>query len=264
MTEIETTSAARSPTRSSSRSTSCGLRALDELDADPDRADLGNAIHKALAEFVRRFPRDLPVHAELEAAGDRPACHFARKLPVAWPGAWAFWWPRFERIARWFVAEEAARRPGLADIRSEVEGQLVIPAPGGPFTLRARADRIERLASGALAVIDYKTGALPEKREINAAIAVQLPLEGAIARAGGFGIAAGPIAALEHWKLGGGDPAGKCEPAAQRRSRGADRLGAGRDIRVYRPLRQPGDAVSPGAGSALATALFGLHPSRTP
>jgi ATP-dependent helicase/nuclease subunit B len=54
---------------------------------------------------------------------------------------------------------------------------------------------------------------VPEKREINAAIAVQLPLEGAIARAGGFGIAAGPIAALEHWKLGGGDPAGKRDPA---------------------------------------------------
>ena len=63
-------------------------------------------------------------------------------------------------------------------------------------------------------MIDYKTGAVPEKRAIDAAIAVQLPLEGAIARAGGFGIAAGAVAALEHWRLGGGDPAGKCEPAS--------------------------------------------------
>jgi ATP-dependent helicase/nuclease subunit B len=186
------------------------LRALEELDADPDRANLGMAIHGALAEYVRRFPRDLPTHAylELREIGLRA---FAALLSR--PGAWAFWWPRFERIARWFVAEEAKRRPGLVATSSEVEGQLVIPAPAGPFTLRARADRIERLHSGALAVIDYKTGALPDKREINAAIAVQLPLEGAIARAGGFGIAAGPIATLEHWKLSGGDPAGKCEAA---------------------------------------------------
>src|SRR5580704_2059153 len=173
------------------------LRALEELDADPDRADLGMAIHGALAEFVRRFPGGLPAHAELEL---REIGLQAFAALLSRPGAWAFWWPRFERIARWFVAEEAVRRPGLVDTSSEVEGQLVIAAPAGPFTLRARADRIERLRSGALAVIDYKTGALPDKREINAAIAVQLPLEGAIARAGGFGIPAGPIAALEHWK----------------------------------------------------------------
>jgi ATP-dependent helicase/nuclease subunit B len=65
-----------------------------------------------------------------------------------------------------------------------------------------------------LAIVDYKTGAVPEKREIEAAIAVQLPLEGAIARAGGFGIGGGAIDALEHWKLGGGDPAGKIDPAS--------------------------------------------------
>jgi ATP-dependent helicase/nuclease subunit B len=192
------------------------LRALDALDADPDRADLGIAIHKALAEFVRRFPRDLPTHAEIELReiGER---HFAGLSSR--PGAWAFWWPRFERIARWFAAEEAIRRPRLAELRSEVKGELVIPAPGGPFTIFAIADRIERCETGELAVIDYKTGSVPEKAAVEAAIAVQLPLEGAIARAGGFGITAGPIAALEHWRLGGGPggerlPLGNDDPVA--------------------------------------------------
>jgi ATP-dependent helicase/nuclease subunit B len=192
------------------------LRALDPLDADPDRADLGIAIHDALAEFVRRFPRDLPAHAEIELKeiGER---HFAGLLSR--PGAWAFWWPRFERIARWLAGEEAIRRPGLAETQSEVEGELVIPAPGGPFTIFARADRVERGKTGELAVIDYKTGSVPDKAAIEAAIAVQLPLEGAIARAGGFGIAPGPVAALEHWRLGGGLggerlPLGDDDPAA--------------------------------------------------
>ncbi|HTZ37895.1 MAG TPA: double-strand break repair protein AddB, partial [Stellaceae bacterium] len=40
------------------------LRALNALDADPDRADLGIAIHQTLAEFVRRHPRELPAHTE--------------------------------------------------------------------------------------------------------------------------------------------------------------------------------------------------------
>ena len=47
------------------------LKALDELDADPGRADLGIRIHEALAEFVRRFPRELPADpvSELMAIG---------------------------------------------------------------------------------------------------------------------------------------------------------------------------------------------------
>jgi ATP-dependent helicase/nuclease subunit B len=185
------------------------LRALDELDADPNRADLGIAIHHALGEFVRHFPRELPAHAEL-ILRDLGEAAFGPLLSR--PGAWAFWWPRFERIARWFVAEERARRAGIVESLGEIKGELVIPAPGGPFTITARADRIDRLASGALALIDYKTGSVPRRPEIDAAIAVQLPLEGAIAQAGGFGIAAAPVAELEHWRLGG-NPPGRREPA---------------------------------------------------
>jgi ATP-dependent helicase/nuclease subunit B len=188
------------------------LRALDELDADPDRADLGIAIHNALAEFVRRHPHDLPAHAERELL-EIGEWKFGPLLSR--PSAWAFWWPRFERIARWFVAEELARRAGIVESRSEVEGKIEIDAPGGKFTILARADRVDRLASGELAVIDYKTGSVPRKQDIAAAIAVQLPLEGAIAASGGFGgIARAPVATLEHWKLGGGNPAGIIDAAS--------------------------------------------------
>ncbi|HWB49163.1 MAG TPA: double-strand break repair protein AddB [Stellaceae bacterium] len=187
------------------------LKALNPLDADPDRADLGIAIHQTLAEFVRRHPRDLPPHAELELL-DIGRWKFGALLSR--PGAWAFWWPRFQRIAAWFIAEERLRRGEIAESVSEVKGELVIAAPGGAFTITAIADRIDRLAAGELAVIDYKTGSVPRRAEIEAAIAVQLPLEGAIAEAGGFaGIPAAPVAALDHWRLGGGNPAGSREPA---------------------------------------------------
>jgi len=188
------------------------LRALDELDTDPDRADLGIAIHKALALFVRRYPRELPVQAEAELLEIGRAA-FGELLSR--PGAWAFWWPRFVRIAAWFVAEGHRRSATLVECLSEVKGELVIPAPGGPFTITAIADRLDRLVSGELVLIDYKTGAVPKKQDIVAAIAVQLPLEGAIAEAGGFGVPGAPVAALEHWKLGGTNAAGKCEPAGE-------------------------------------------------
>jgi ATP-dependent helicase/nuclease subunit B len=187
------------------------LRALDPLDADPDRADLGIAVHKALAVFVRRHPYAPPAHGEDELL-EIGRSAFGELLSR--PGAWAFWWPRFERIAKWFIAEERRRRPTLVECLSEVRGELVVSAPGGPFVITAIADRLDRLAEGELVLIDYKTGAVPAAREIEAAIAVQLPLEGAIAEAGGFGAPGAPVAALEHWRLGGGNPAGKCHPAS--------------------------------------------------
>ena len=127
---------------------------------------------------------------------------------------WAFWWPRFERIARWFVDEERARRGEIVDRLAECTGSVQVPARAGPFTITAIADRIDRLRSGELAVIDYKTGSLPSQQEIKAAVAVQLTLEGAIARDGNFGGLSGVPASLEYWRLSGGDPPASRHPIA--------------------------------------------------
>ena len=187
-----------------------GLKAVEELDADPGRADLGIAVHEALAEFIRRHPRDLPAAADDELIEIGRA---AFRGMLSRPGVWAFWWPRFVRVARWFIAEERARRADIVESGSELKGALVVAGPAGPFTITAVADRIDRLLSGDLTLIDYKTGALPQRREIEGAIAVQLPLEAAIARDGSFavpggGAISGRAAALEYWRMPGGDPAG--------------------------------------------------------
>ena len=63
-----------------------GLKALDELDADPGRADLGICIHEALAEFVRRFPRELPADADVGAAGDRASAFRPAAVAAREPG----------------------------------------------------------------------------------------------------------------------------------------------------------------------------------
>jgi ATP-dependent helicase/nuclease subunit B len=189
------------------------LRPLDELDADPGRAELGIVIHKALEIFVARFPRALPEEAERELLLIGQEC-FAPLL--ARPGVWAFWWPRFEKIAQWFVAEERRHRAVVVESFSECKGSLVVPARGGPFTITATADRVDRLAAGGFLVADYKTGSLPAGKSVRAGFAPQVPLEGAILRDGGFGGVSGkpggaPLA-LEYWHLNGGDPAGARHP----------------------------------------------------
>jgi ATP-dependent helicase/nuclease subunit B len=177
------------------------------LDADPGRADLGIRIHETVAEFIRRFPRELPEDpaSELIAIGRR---HFGPVLSR--PGAWAFWWPRFKRIAAWLATEEAARRAQIAESFAELQGSLTLRGlPGGSFELTAMADRIDRLVSGEFLLIDYKTGSLPTQKAIDAGYAPQLPLEALILRDGSFGALSGTPARLEYWKLGGRAPAGK-------------------------------------------------------
>ena len=52
--------------------------------------------------------------------------------------------------------------------------------------MRCRADRIDVLTAGGAAIVDYKTGAPPKKKQVHALLAPQLPLEGAILAGGGF------------------------------------------------------------------------------
>lgn len=188
-----------------------GLRALDPIDADPGAAEYGSLVHKAIERFVVENPGTLPADSEarLTAIGEEV---FAEAL--ARPGLWAFWWPRFQSVARWLVAHERARRPEVARILCEIKGELEVAAPAGPFLLHARADRIDVLNDGTLALIDYKTGQPPSAREVAAGYAPQLPLEGAIARFGGFGgLKAAEVSRMLYWRLKGGSDGGEEKPA---------------------------------------------------
>ena len=180
------------------------LQPLEEIDADPSAAELGTALHDALAAFVNRLA-DRPVPADAFGALMRDAEAALAPL-LDRPGVWAFWRPRFERIARWFVAAEAQRRAaGTLPVAVEAAGALELPAPRGPFTLHGKADRIDRQSDGTLAVIDYKTGTLPRAEDITLGFAPQLALEAAMAEGGAFGELNGKVTALEYWRLAGRD-----------------------------------------------------------
>ncbi|MBM3554067.1 MAG: double-strand break repair protein AddB, partial [Alphaproteobacteria bacterium] len=182
------------------------LSALDPIDQDPGRAELGSFVHRALAAFLGAVQESWPEDAlaVLLREGER-----AFGSSLARPGIRAFWWPRFVRIAAWVVATEMERRPGSWPIAWERKGSLAL----GDFTLRARADRIDRLAGGGIALIDYKTGTPPKKEDIARGFSPQLPLEGLIAEAGGFtGVDRATVGELAIWHLQGGAEAGKIIP----------------------------------------------------
>lgn len=189
-----------------------GLRALDPLEADPGAAERGSFIHAALDAFVRETPGALPADAlaRLVACGER-----AFGAALGRPAVRAFWWPRFLRVAAWFLAEERRRRgTAVTASATEVSGRVTLPGPAGPFTLTAKADRIDRLADGGFAIIDYKTGLPPSDAQVALGYAPQLPLEALILAEGGFeGVERGGAASeLAYWRLSGGEPAAEIRP----------------------------------------------------
>jgi ATP-dependent helicase/nuclease subunit B len=137
------------------------------------------------------------------------------------PSVRAFWWPRFRRIAEWFIAFERDRRAaGLATLATEVIGRREIAGPAGTFTLSCIADRIDRRPDGALAILDYKTGSVPTARQVESGLSPQLPLEAAIALAGGLdGVAPRAIGELAYVKLSGGRDAGEFRRIEDRRDK---------------------------------------------
>ena len=157
------------------------LRPLDRPDAPVEARARGVALHAAFERFSLENPDELPADAEalfaaqlmeeLARAG-MPEARMAREQALA------------ANVAPWVIAFERRRRPG-ARLIVEQEGALTFPSPGGPFTLTAKADRIE--ARGALAdILDFKTGSAPSALQVRSGLAPQLTLTAAILAAGGF------------------------------------------------------------------------------
>jgi len=185
------------------------LRKLDPIDASPGGAERGRVIHLVLERFLVAVAAD-PAAATLDRLLALGTEVFAEhRVP---PAVVAFWWPRFERIARWFIDREQMRRATVRAIKPEAIGKLTLPSPAGPFTLTAKADRIDILRDASLEIIDYKTGQTPSAAQVHGGWSPQLPLEALIAEAGGFEhIAAARVGVLAYWRLTGADPPGEAK-----------------------------------------------------
>ncbi|MXP65724.1 double-strand break repair protein AddB [Roseomonas sp. M0104] len=188
---------------------------FEPLDAEVGASDYGQVVHQALAGWTRRLaaaPGGWPGLATARGWFEDAAAH-ALEEAAARPGLLAFWRPRLRRIGDFVVALEEAAQSGhrIRRRHAEVPGQLDIA--GGQVRLKVRADRIDELADGSLALIDYKTGTPPTTKEIMDGRAPQMALEAAIAEAGGFkDLDPHAVSALAHWRLTGGSTPGEVQP----------------------------------------------------
>ena len=179
------------------------LKPLDALAEPLGPRQRGDAIHKALELFAHRQPWSGDPYAALVACGEEAFAELMHESDVR-----AFWWPRYLRAARFLAAQERRWAADRAGSVAEKDGTHHFADVN--FTLTGKPDRIDRLKSGGIRVIDYKTGGVPTTRQIESFMAPQLPLLAAMARAGAFGPEVeGPAEELVYAQLGGGKLEGK-------------------------------------------------------
>jgi ATP-dependent helicase/nuclease subunit B len=161
------------------------LRPLDPLRPQPDAAFRGSALHDVLDRFVAAFPDRLPQDAERQLL-DLAAKVLAENAP--WPVARRLWSARLQRVAPWFLRTEAERRHVASPWLREVRGRWSVTGLPGDreLTLVGKADRIDRLPDGRIAIYDYKSGKPPTEKEERSFVK-QLWLEAAMAADGAFG-----------------------------------------------------------------------------
>jgi len=182
------------------------LYPLERPDEPVEARARGTAIHAAFEAFAEQHPGPVPADAaaifeslyldELVAAG-MPATALARERALA------------REAAAWVADWEVQRRAGAEAIIVEAEGRLTFDINGKPFTLTAKADRIEPTADGLAHILDYKTGSAPSKKQVKTGFSPQLTLTAAILLNGGFeGLPDRKPGTLTYVRVTGRKPAG--------------------------------------------------------
>jgi ATP-dependent helicase/nuclease subunit B len=163
---------------------------LDEVDADHTAAWRGTAVHKVLEDWL--------ADDDCDPETLLPRARALLRDEALHPMLRALWQPRLLEAIEWIAEQERSNRSaGRKPLAAESKGEAEIAG----IKLYGKADRIDRLADGCLAIIDYKTGKPPSKKAVAEGFALQLGLLGLIARAGGFENVAGHPAAHEYWSL---------------------------------------------------------------
>lgn len=164
------------------------LRAVGEA---IDARERGTAVHKAVEIFAgdrSRALEDLIVAGLVKSGAPDDLIELERPLWVRAANAWLRW------------AE--ARAPFVADIELEAKSTIAFRSTAGDVTLGAKADRVERLKDGTLAIIDFKTGTPKSWKQVLAGLEPQLALEAAIGARSGFGrIKPAPASQLIYFQM---------------------------------------------------------------
>ena len=165
------------------------LRRLDSLDAEPSAAWRGEIAHAIMQQWHEAGEPENGLLAIAQDVLDEANAH---------PLMRALWWPRLVAALENFEAIVlSAKAQGRKVLAVEQKGGMDYRG----VRIHGRTDRLDRMADGTIAVVDYKTGKPPSGTQVEQGFALQLGLTGLIVEAGGFEGVDGDVTGFEYWSM---------------------------------------------------------------
>ncbi|MEY4463120.1 MAG: hypothetical protein RLZZ81_91 [Pseudomonadota bacterium] len=163
------------------------LRKKDNIWEEPKISDFGNFIHKVLEEYSKNYDKQyinlnfLDKQNTLINIGNHIL--YSTILPVYTKKAWQI---KLTAFSKAFIIFDIERRKNCKEIYFEIKGELRLNIAGQDIKIIGIADRIEISKSNNITILDYKTGTIPTKKEIELGLSPQLIIESLMLLENGF------------------------------------------------------------------------------
>lgn len=159
------------------------LKPINPLGEDLSARERGTLIHEVFARFVQR---DLdPTAADAHNTMMDIAQEVFAQLETM-PERRDIWLRRFAKSAHGFLEFERTRQDTITKRYAEQKLLWAFPIDGTKFTLRGAADRIDLRHDGKVEILDFKTGGIPDPKQMRNFMAPQLLVEAAMVKASGY------------------------------------------------------------------------------
>ncbi|HJD65468.1 MAG TPA: RecB family exonuclease [Rickettsia endosymbiont of Diachasma alloeum] len=161
------------------------LRTQDKIWEEPKISDFGNFIHKVLEEYSKNYDQQNMLDKQQALLNIGNNILHSTILPTYTKKTWQ---TKLTLLSKAFILFDMERRKNCQKIYFEIKGELNLNIAGQNIKIIGIADRIEISKSNRITILDYKTGTIPTKKEIELGLSPQLIIESLMILENGFNI----------------------------------------------------------------------------
>lgn len=159
------------------------LRDKEKIGTEPKISEFGNFIHKIFDLYTKNYATNQnkdKIQCLLKYSDEILQNISLPEYTVK------IWQIKLVPIAKAFIEFDQQRRLNTTLIYSEAKGELKLNIAEQELTIVGVADRVEIDKYGKISILDYKTGTLPSKKDIESGLSPQLIILALMALEGGF------------------------------------------------------------------------------